>query len=115
MESKAKAKYIRVSSQKANLVCELIRYKKVEEAFSILNTCNKKSAPILKKVLNSAVANATENHGMLAENLVIVKAVANEGPTMKRFRARAKGRADQKFRRTSIFEIVVSDERKDKK
>ncbi len=112
MEAKASAKYLRVSSQKAGLVCELIRNKKVEEAFHILETSTKKSAPLLKKVLNSAVANATENHGMVTEDLVIIKAIANEGPTMKRFRARAKGRADQKLKRTSIIEIVVSDERK---
>ena len=109
MEAKASTKYARVSSQKANLVCELIRYKKIEEAFAILENSRKKSADLLKKVLNSAVANATENHGMLLEDLTVVRAVANEGPTMKRFRARAKGRADQKLKRLSLLEIVVSD------
>ncbi len=112
MEAKASVKYIRVSSQKASQVCALIRYKNIEEAFAILENSTRKSAPILRKLLNSAVANATENHGMLAENLFVVKAIANEGPTMKRYRPRAKGRADEKLRRTSILEIVVSDERK---
>lgn len=112
MEAKASTKYVRLSSQKAGQVCKLIRYKNVDEAFAILENSTRKSAPILRKVLNSAVANATENHGMLAENLYIIVAIANEGPTMKRFRARAKGRADEKLRRTSIIEIVVSDERK---
>lgn len=110
MEAKALAKNIRISAQKANLVCELIRYKKVDEAFSILDTTNKKVAPLLKKVLNAAVANATENHGMLNENLIIIRAVANEGPTIKRFRPRAKGRVDQKLKRTAHLEIVLSDD-----
>lgn len=117
MEAKSLAKNIRISSQKANLVCELIRYKTVDQAFSILDTSNKKAASLLKKVLNAAVANATENHGMLNEDLVIIKAVANEGPTIKRYRPRAKGRVDQKLKRTSHLEIVLSDDfnKKEKK
>lgn len=111
MEAKAKSKYVRVSSQKAGQVCTLIRYKNVEEAFAILENSTRKSASIIKKVLNSAVANATENHGMIVEDLYVKKVIANEGPTMKRFRPRAKGRADQKLKRTSIIEVVVSDER----
>src|ERR1051325_10133729 len=97
MEAKALAKNIRISSQKANLVCELIRYKTVDQAFSILDTSNKKAASLLKKVLNAAVA--------------------NEGPTIKRYRPRAKGRVDQKLKRTSHLEIVLSDDfnKKEKK
>ena len=110
MEAKATAKMVRVSAQKAGLVAELIRYKKIDEAFAILENSTKKSSDLFKKVLNSAVANATENHGMTAEDLVIVKAIANEGPTMKRFKPRAKGRADHKYKRTSHLEIVVSDD-----
>lgn len=116
MEAKAIAKYVRVSPQKAGLVLELIRNKKVEEAISILELSSKKSASLIKNVLNSAIANATENHGMLIEDLTIIRAVANEGPRMKRYRARAKGRVDRKIKRTSNLEIVVSDEWKgDKK
>jgi large subunit ribosomal protein L22 len=110
MEARALAKIVRVSSQKANLVADLIRYKKIDEAFAILDNSSKKSANLFKKVLNSAVANATENHGMTADELVIIRAIANEGPTMKRFRPRAKGRADEKLRRTSHLEIVVTDD-----
>lgn len=115
MEAIAKAKTLRVSSQKAGLVVELIRNKPIDKAFIILENCNKKSAPLILKVLNSAVANATENHGMVAEDLFVKRAVSNEGPTIKRFRARAKGRADQKLKRTSHIEIVVSDEKGRKK
>ncbi len=111
MEAKASSKYLRISSQKVNLVLELIRYKNIDEAVAILEHTNKKAAPLVLKVLNSAVANATENHGMLAENLYVLKATANEGPTIKRYRPRAKGRADLKRKRTTILNLVVSDER----
>ncbi len=110
MEAKAEAKVVRVSSQKANLVAKNIRYKTVEEAFAILDNASQKSAGLFKKVLNSAVANATENHGMTSEGLVIIRAFANEGPTIKRWRARAKGRADQKLKRTAHLIVVVADD-----
>ncbi len=112
MEARSESKVVRVSSQKAGLVCELIRNKSIEEAFAILNNSTKKSAPIIKKILNSAVANATENHGMTSEGLYVKFAFANEGPTMKRYRARAKGRADQKLKRTSHITVVVTDEKR---
>ncbi|BDV02633.1 MAG: 50S ribosomal protein L22 [Candidatus Hepatoplasma vulgare] len=112
MEAKASSKYVRISSKKAKLVCEIIRYKPISEAYSILEISSKKSAPLLRKVLNSAVANATQNHGMISENLYVKNAIANEGPTMKRYFPRAKGRGDVKNKRTSIIEIIVSDERK---
>ncbi len=114
MDAKASAKVVRVSSQKAGLVCELIRNKSIEEAFAILENSTKKSASILRKILNSAVANATENHGMTSEGLFVKAAFANEGPTMKRYRARAKGRADQKLKRTSHITVVVTDEKRGK-
>ena len=115
MEAKAQAKMLRVSSQKANLVCELIRYKSVEQAVAILQNSTKKTAPLLLKVLNSAMANAVENHGMLAENLVVKTATATEGPTIKRYRARAKGRADQKLKRTSHITVILTDDEKFRK
>lgn len=112
MEANASSKYVRISSQKARLVCDLIKNKSITEAYSILEISNKKAAPLLRKVLNSAVSNATQNHGMISENLYVKNAIANEGPTMKRYYPRAKGRADLKNRRTSIIKIIVSDERK---
>lgn len=114
MEAKAQAKIVRVSSQKANLVCELIRNKSIEEAFALLETSTTKSSDLIRKILNSAVANATQNHGMTAEGLYVKAAFANEGPTMKRYRARAKGRADQKLKRTSHITVVVTDEKRGK-
>jgi len=114
MEAKSTAKTIRVSAQKAGLVCELIRNKHVSDAFAILENSTKKSAPILRNILNSAVANATENHGMTADSLYVKEVYANEGPTMKRYRARAKGRADQKLKRTAHITVVVTDEKRGK-
>ncbi len=114
MDARAQAKVVRVSSQKAGLVCELIRNKSIEEAFAILENSTKKSADIIRKILNSAVANATENHGMTSEGLYVKAAYANEGPTMKRYRARAKGRADQKLKRTSHITVIVTDEKRGK-
>ncbi len=114
METKASVKYVRVSAQKAGMVLKLIRRKPVNQAFNILKNTHKKSAPIIDKLLHSVVTNATENHGMMVDDLFILKAVANEGPTMKRYRPRAKGRADHKLKRTSIIELVVSDEKFEK-
>ncbi|NQX83094.1 MAG: 50S ribosomal protein L22 [Mycoplasmataceae bacterium] len=114
MEARSESKVVKVSSQKANLVCELIRNKSIEEAFAILENSTKKSASIIRKILNSAVANATENHGMTSEGLYIKSSFANEGPTMKRFRARAKGRADQKLKRTAHITVIVTDEKRGK-
>lgn len=114
MDARSESKSVRVSSQKANLVCEIIRNKSIEEAFAILENSTKKSAPIIRKILNSAVANATENHGMTSEGLYVKLSFANEGPTMKRFRARAKGRADQKLKRTAHITVVVTDEKRGK-
>lgn len=112
MEARAKAKTVRVSASKAKLVADLIKFQKVSEAFATLENSPQKSARLFKKVLNSAVANATENHGMTVDELTIVRAIANEGPTMKRYKPRAKGRADHKYKRTANLEIVVSDEYK---
>lgn len=114
MDAKATSNTVRVSAQKAGLVCELIRNKSIEEAFAILENSTKKTAPILRKILNSAVANATENHGMTSEGLYVKASYANEGPTMKRYRARAKGRADQKLKRTAHITVVVTDEKRGK-
>jgi large subunit ribosomal protein L22 len=115
MEAKATAKMLRVSSQKANLVCELVRYKSVEEAIAILNNSTKKTATLLLKVINSAMANAVENHGMLAEHLVVKTVIATEGPTIKRYKPRAKGRADHKYKRTSHITVILTDDEKFRK
>ena len=94
-QAQAIAKMQRISPIKARLVVDMIRGKKVNEALAILSNTNKKAAVMVKNTLNSAIANATNNHDMKLENLYVSEAYVNEGPTMKRFRPRAKGSASQ--------------------
>lgn len=109
MKAFASVKLQRVSVQKANLVARLFRGKTTAEAVSILQNTNKKTSPIFLKLLNSAIANAVNNHGMNAETLVISEVIVNEGPTLKRFQPRSKGRAYSILKRTSNFKIVLEE------
>ncbi|MFW5980793.1 MAG: 50S ribosomal protein L22 [Halanaerobiaceae bacterium] len=109
MEAKACAKYLRISPRKARQVIDLIRGKDVEKAIGILRNTPKKASKMVEKVLNSAVANAENNHDMFYEDLYISEAYADEGPTMKRFRERAMGQASPINKRTSHITIIVSD------
>lgn len=107
-EVRATAKYVRVSSGKARLVIDLIRNKSVAQAFDILHFCNRAVAVDVEKVLKSAVANAENNNGMRAADLVVKYAYVDEGPTLKRIRPRAKGSASRILKRTSHITIVVA-------
>lgn len=109
MEAKAVAKTIRIAPRKVRLVLDLIRGKEVGEAISILKHTNKRSSPIVEKLIKSAVANAEHNYDMDIENLIIDQAFADEGPTLKRFRPRAQGRATRIDKRTSHITIVVAE------
>lgn len=109
MEAKAVARTIRIAPRKVRLVLDLIRGKDVREAVAILKLTNKASSPVVEKLLMSALANAEHNYGMNADQLVVKEAYANEGPTLKRFRPRAQGRASAINKRTSHITIVVSD------
>ena len=109
MEAKAIAKNIRISADKARLVADLIRGKKVDEAMSILKNMNNKSARVIEKVLTSAVANAENNHNMKKENLYVSKAYINEGPVIKRMIMDSRGHTGRNDRRTSHVTIVVSE------
>ncbi|WP_343192541.1 50S ribosomal protein L22 [Buchnera aphidicola (Taiwanaphis decaspermi)] len=104
------ATYIRAksSAQKIRLLANIIRGKKIEDALKILNNSNKKSAVLIKKVLESAIANAEHNNGMDIDTLKISKIFVNEGPSMKRTMPRSKGRADRILKRTSHITVVVS-------
>ena len=107
--AKATAKTVRTSPRKARLVIDLIRGKSVADAISILKFTPNKSDGIIEKVLMSAVANAENNFDLDVENLVVSEAFVNEGPTMKRFRPRAKGSASPINKRTSHITVVVSE------
>ena len=109
MESRAIARYLRVSPLKARQVADLVRGKDVKEALGILRYTNKKSSPLISKVVKSAVANAEHNYDMDSDELYISEILINEGPTLKRMRPRAYGRADIKRHRTSHITVVLRE------
>lgn len=109
IETISKYKYAKSSAQKLRLVANLIRGKKVSKAINILNYTNKKAALLIKKALESAIANAEHNEGADIDILKVSKVFINEGPNMKRVLPRAKGRADKIIKRTSHITIFVSD------
>ena len=104
---KAHAKYVRISSRKVKIVLDLIRGKKADEALAILMYTPKAAAPVVEKLLNSAIANAENNLGMDRESLYVAETFANEGPTLKRYWARSHGRADQILKRTSHITVIL--------
>lgn len=106
---------IHVSSQKANLVCDLVRNQPVMKALVILDNTPNKTARIIKKILNSAIANATNNHAMNASNLYIYEITANQGKTLKRMIPRAKGSSSPVRKRFVSIKIVLSDDKDQKK
>ncbi|AKU80264.1 50S ribosomal protein L22 [Spiroplasma turonicum] len=110
MEAIAKLKMIRISPRKVRLVADSIRNKKIANAIAVLQNQDKRSSEPVLKLLNSAVANAVNNNGMEADRLFVKTIFVNEGPTLKRFRPRAHGRAYEILKRTSHITIVVSDE-----
>ena len=109
MEVKAVAKTVRIAPRKARLVADLIRGKTVGEAYAILRNTDKKASEIIEKVLKSAVANADHNLNINADILFVKEAFINEGTTLKRFRARAKGSASRIHKRTSHITVVVAE------
>jgi large subunit ribosomal protein L22 len=109
MEVAAKHRGARLSAQKARLVADLVRGKGVEEALEILTFSNKKAARIVKKVLDSAIANAEHNDGLDVDDLKVSTIFVDEGPTMKRIKPRAKGRADRICKRTCHITVKVAD------
>ena len=109
MEVAAKLRAARISAQKARLVADQVRGKPVEEALNLLEFSNKKAAAIVRKVLNSAIANAEHNEGLDVDDLRVSTIMVDEGPTLKRIKARAKGRADRILKRTCHITVKVAD------
>jgi ribosomal protein L22 len=105
---RAQAKYVRTSARKARLVCDHIRGKSVEEARAILAHASRDVARDWSKLLESAVANAEHNHELIGDELRIAAVKADEGPTLKRFRPRAMGRATKIRKRTSHLSITLT-------
>ncbi len=109
MQAVAKLRYAHLSAQKGRLVADQIRGLPVEQALDILTFSKKKGAALMKKVLDSAIANAENNEGADIDELKVSMVMVDEGPTMKRIRARAKGRAARILKRTSHITVAVSD------
>jgi len=109
VETKASAKYIRMSARKARLVVDLVRGKDVAEAQQILDYSPRAAAREVSKILNSAIANAEHNNGLDADELFVSKAYVDEGPTLKRFRPRAMGRATRINKRTCHITLVLDE------
>lgn len=110
MQVSATAKRLRISAQKARLVVDQVRGKQVADALDILNFSTKKGALLVRKVLESAIANAENNEGADIDELKVAEIFVNEGMTMKRIKPRAKGRADRIFKRSSHITVTVTDE-----
>jgi len=109
MEIRATAKYLRVGPRKARYVVDLVRGKKAGEALGILQFTPKKAARMVHKVLSSAVANASQRQDVDVDTLYIKKIYVDEGPTLKRWRPRAMGRATRILKRTSHVTVVLDE------
>ncbi|MCI4410654.1 MAG: 50S ribosomal protein L22 [Thiotrichales bacterium] len=111
MQVSATHRYARISPQKARLVADLIRGKTAENAVNMLAFSDKKAGDLVKKVLDSAIANAENNEGADIDTLKVVAVYVDEGPRMKRMSARAKGRGNRIVKRLSHITVVVGDKR----
>ena len=109
MVSSAVAKYVRISPRKVRLIMDQIRGKNVDEALNLLSFSSQKGSNVLKKLLNSAVANAQQNSDIDIDNLYIHQVFADEGPVLKRFRPRAMGRATRIIKRTSHLTVILDE------
>jgi large subunit ribosomal protein L22 len=109
MEARAVARYIRISPQKARLVTDLVRGENVERALNTLRFMPKKGARILRKIIESAVANASQNDSIDVDNLYVKKVFVDGAPMLKRIRPRAMGRATRILKRSSHITVVLDE------
>ena len=109
METSAKLRFARISPQKVRLVADQVRGMSAEQAVTLLDFSVKRAASMMKKLLMSAIANAENNHSMAVDELKVSQVYVDAGPSMKRIRARARGRACRILKPTSHLTIVVSD------
>ena len=109
MEVRAVTRYVRISPRKARLVTELIKGKPVEEALTTLKFVPKKGARLVRKTLRSAVANAEQNPNIDVDSLFIKRIYVDEGPSMKRWRPRAMGRATRILKRSSHITVILDE------
>lgn len=109
MEAVAKVTRVRIAPRKVRIVIDLIRNKPVGEAIGILRNTPKAASPVVEKLLKSAIANAENNHKMNAENLYVAEIYADQGPTLKRIQARARGRAFRINKKTSHITLKLRE------
>ncbi len=109
METRAVAKFVRISPRKIRLVMDQVRGKQVGEALNMLSFAPQRGARILKKLVNSAIANAEQNTNVDVDSLYVMRVFADEGPTLKRWRPRAQGRATSIRKRTSHLTVVLNE------
>ena len=107
IEVKAKLSYLRISPRKVRLVADLVRGKKAVRAVEFLSLLPKEAAKPVKKLIESAIANAKNNHELAADSLRLTKITVDEGPTLKRWKPRARGRATTIRKRTSHVKLVL--------
>lgn len=103
----AKVKYVRISASKVKIVIDLIRGKKVTDAVAILKATPKAASPVVEKLLNSAIANAENNQGLLRDDLIVAEVFADQGPTLRRFRPMDHGKAFRIRKRSSHITIIL--------
>ncbi|KJS85050.1 MAG: 50S ribosomal protein L22 [Peptococcaceae bacterium BICA1-8] len=111
MEAKAVAKFIRISPRKARQVMDLIRGKGIFDAYAILKFTPNKGAELIEKVLKSAASNAENNYEMDVDSLVVSRCYVDQGPSLKRIKPRAMGKADSIRKRTSHITVIVSEKK----
>lgn len=109
MQTSAKHRNAKISAQKVRLVADQVRGMPVENALTLLKFSNKKAAELVRKVLESAIANAEHNDGADIDELKVSTIFVDQGPSMKRMRARAKGRGNRILKRTSHISVTVAD------
>ena len=112
MEARAELKFARISARKAKIVLDLIKGKDAHEALAILKYTNKAASPIVSKILKSAMANATNNHSMNENKLVVAEAYANQAPSFKRVSFRGRGGVDTIIKRNCHITIVLDTVKK---
>ncbi|MCK4389627.1 MAG: 50S ribosomal protein L22 [Desulfobacterales bacterium] len=112
MEVKAVGKYVRISPVKVRKAARVVKGKRVEDALNVLGFIPQRSAKILGKIIRSAVANADQTPDMEVDNLSIANIVVNQGPSLKRFRPRAMGRATRILKRTSHITVVLAEQQR---
>ena len=110
MEVRAVSKYVRISPQKVRMMVDAVKGKPVEDGLNILKFMPQKAANIVEKVIRSAVANADQNMDIDVDSLIIRNVIADQGPTLKRFRARARGRGTRILKKTAHITVILAED-----